>query len=138
MNSPLRRRPPAADPRPRIVFLARYTAGGSAAMLRLLAEGLDQNQFEPVAIFHTIRDPEYTRALEAAGIEVVGLVAPWRVQPPAFSGLNASARLTARPGLRGLYQTARAAQQALALDLRWQPALARRLLVRRPSVVHCI
>jgi glycosyltransferase involved in cell wall biosynthesis len=133
-RAPLTRGEPAI----RVDFLARYTAGGSASMLRHLVEGLDRRQFEPRLIFHTIRDADYAQALEAGGTPVLALASPWPNRAPVLSGVNATARLAARPALREHYQTMRAAQQALALDLRWQPALARALRRRRPAVVHCI
>jgi len=137
MNRQWPERPVNSDHRTRVAFLARYTSGGSAIMLRRLAEALDQQQYEPSAIFHSIRDPEYAQSLRAAGIEVIGLSAPWPARAPVFSGLNATARLAARPRMRELYQTARATQTALALDLRWQPALAQQLRRLRPALVHC-
>lgn len=123
----------------RIAYIAHYTGGGSALSLQALLNHLNREQFEPVVLFHRVKNPSLVEELAASGIEVRVLTSPL---PTA--GIERGSPLTGlrqwvgRDGrLTSLRLLSRSVRNVIRYDRRWLRPLDRALRELAPHIVHC-
>ena len=76
--------------RKRVLYIARYSTGGSAESLLCLIQGLDRSRFEPVVLFYFPPKPSWQKRYENAGARVLHL---YPGQPQAEHPVNVAGGL---------------------------------------------